>query len=213
MIESRCGLICSTCEFRETMNCDCITKDKPFWADFCPVKNCCEGRRHEHCGQCEDFPCKILIQIAYDEEVGDNGKCIEMCRIWATGFDAKKFISAVAIQDAHALQTYFAPNAVICRHCSNEQFTVAEYIRANCEYPGSWNGEIRRVDKTHDGVVIVAKIFSADMAVFVTSFATLEEGKITRLDEYYSICEEIPQWRQNMKIGKPIQNERIDSNE
>lgn len=32
MIESRCGILCSECSYREQMNCKgCITIEKPFW--------------------------------------------------------------------------------------------------------------------------------------------------------------------------------------
>lgn len=84
MIESRCGLLCSECEYREQMNCGgCVLIDKPFWGESCPVKSCCESKNHEHCGQCKDFPCEILHKFAYDMEEGDNGKRIEQCRKWA----------------------------------------------------------------------------------------------------------------------------------
>ena len=45
MIESRCGLRCSDCSFREAMGCKgCVNMEKPFWADSCPVKSCCERK-------------------------------------------------------------------------------------------------------------------------------------------------------------------------
>jgi len=62
----------------------CVSIDKPFWGDFCPVKDCCEGKGHEYCGQCRDFPCDLLNKFAYDKEQGDNGKRIETCRFWRT---------------------------------------------------------------------------------------------------------------------------------
>ena len=84
MVESRCGIVCSECDFfREKTCAGCTAIDKPFWGEFCPVKSCCEGRRYKHCGQCEDFPCKLLNQFAYDKEQGDEGKRIETCRTWA----------------------------------------------------------------------------------------------------------------------------------
>lgn len=83
MIESRCGLLCAQCAYREQMNCPgCVHMDKPFWGDSCPVKVCCEGKGHSHCGQCGQFPCEMLHQFAYDEKQGDNGKRIEQCRCW-----------------------------------------------------------------------------------------------------------------------------------
>lgn len=83
MIESRCGLLCSECNYREQMNCKgCIVIHKPFWGDACPVKSCCEAKGHSFCGQCKDFPCKLLHKFAYEMEESDNGKRIEQCRKW-----------------------------------------------------------------------------------------------------------------------------------
>jgi hypothetical protein len=206
MVESRCGILCNQCNYREEVGCEgCTNIEKPFWGESCPVKDCCEGRGHEHCGQCPEFPCGLLNGFAYDNEQGDNGKRILTCRAWASGFNADGFISAVCQQDAETLRAFFLPEAVICWHCSNEQFAVDEYIRANCEYPGNWDGEIQRVEKTTDGVVILTKIFSDDFATFVTAFVKLQDGKISHLDECYAdYSEEIPQWRRKMSIGKPI---------
>lgn len=84
MVESRCGLLCSQCAYQETMHCvGCVHMDKPFWADSCPVKACCEGRALPHCGACTDFPCALLHQFAYDMEQSDNGKRIAQCQAWA----------------------------------------------------------------------------------------------------------------------------------
>ena len=45
MIESRCGLRCSDCNFRESMGCKgCVNMDKPFWADSCPVNHAVKRR-------------------------------------------------------------------------------------------------------------------------------------------------------------------------
>lgn len=83
MIESRCGILCGQCQYREQMGCPgCVNIDKPFWVDACPVKACTEGKTHAHCGQCQNFPCQLLNQFAYDEKQGDGGKRIEQCRLW-----------------------------------------------------------------------------------------------------------------------------------
>lgn len=82
MIESRCGIECSKCEYREQMNCkSCINIDKPFWGE-CPVKSCCENKKIENCGMCKDFPCDLLKQFAYDKEQGDNGQRLITCQKW-----------------------------------------------------------------------------------------------------------------------------------
>ncbi|MCL2173056.1 MAG: DUF3795 domain-containing protein [Nitrososphaerota archaeon] len=84
MIESRCGLVCSICEYREQMSCSgCLAIAKPFWGESCPVKTCCEQKNHEHCGLCSVFPCDLLNQFSYDKEQGDNGKRIKQCSKWA----------------------------------------------------------------------------------------------------------------------------------
>ena len=212
MVESRCGALCSQCEYREHANCKgCIVIKKPIWGESCPVKSCCEDRGYQHCGQCSEFPCGLLNEFAYDKEHGDDGKRIETCCLWhmkeqakVKGFDVDKFISDVVAQNADILRMHFDPNAAICWHDSNEQFTLDEYIRVNCEFPGKWSGEIQRVELIDDGVVTVAKISSNESVHLVTSFIKLTKGKINRLDEYFSDCGEPPAWRQGMNIGKHI---------
>ena len=86
MIESRCGLLCGECEFREQMGCKgCIHIEKPFWGEACPVKSCCEAKNLEFCGECPDFPCAVLTGFSYDKEQGDEGRRIEQCRRWQQG--------------------------------------------------------------------------------------------------------------------------------
>lgn len=83
MIQSRCGILCEECHYKEEVDCKgCVNIDKPFWGESCPVKSCCENKSLAHCGQCKLFPCELLIQFAYDEEQGDGGKRIEQCKCW-----------------------------------------------------------------------------------------------------------------------------------
>lgn len=83
MIESRCGILCNECEYKEKTGCKgCINIEKPFWGEKCPVKSCCEEKGNIHCGMCSEFPCELLNQYAYDENQGDNGKRIVQCRCW-----------------------------------------------------------------------------------------------------------------------------------
>ena len=83
MIESRCGILCGQCGYRESTGCKgCVSMDKPFWGESCPVKSCCEGKTYEHCGRCPDFPCRLLNQFAYDPRQGDDGLRIGQCRKW-----------------------------------------------------------------------------------------------------------------------------------
>jgi len=120
-------------------------------------------------------------------------------------FDAKAFMAAVAAQDADALRDFFADDAVINWHDSNESFNVDEYLRANCEYPGSWQADIIRTELSGDTPIFVARVYNGEgFAVYVTSFVKLIGGKIARLDEYFADCGEPPQWRRDMNIGRPV---------
>lgn len=84
MIQSRCGILCDECGYKEEVGCKgCVNIDKPFWGESCEVQACCGDKKLEHCGGCGQFPCTTLHGFAYDEEQGDNGKRIEQCRKWA----------------------------------------------------------------------------------------------------------------------------------
>lgn len=84
MIESRCGLLCSSCQYRDSMGCKgCVNIDRPFWGE-CPVKSCCEEKQQTHCGECGSFVCRQLHDFAYAEKEGDNGARLEQCRVWHT---------------------------------------------------------------------------------------------------------------------------------
>lgn len=83
MVESRCGLLCGQCEYRKSMGCaGCVTMEKPFRGEVCPVKSCCEEKGHGHCGACPAFPCEVLRGFAYDPQQGDNGARLAQCRAW-----------------------------------------------------------------------------------------------------------------------------------
>lgn len=84
MYQSRCGILCNECAYRELTGCKgCLSIQKPFWGESCPVKSCCEEKKLRHCGDCPAFPCQLLNQFAYDPEQGDDGRRIEQCRCWA----------------------------------------------------------------------------------------------------------------------------------
>lgn len=75
---------CSECKLMKEKVCNgCINIKKPFWADTCSVKECCESKKLECCGKCEKFACNLLESFAYDKENGDNGLRIENCKKWS----------------------------------------------------------------------------------------------------------------------------------
>lgn len=85
MIDTRCGLRCEGCSFKESHGCKgCIaTNGNPFHGE-CPVAKCCQEKEQVHCGECKGFPCKLLIEYSNDPVHGDNpkGARIEQCRQW-----------------------------------------------------------------------------------------------------------------------------------
>lgn len=117
-----------------------------------------------------------------------------------------QYWSDVLRQDADAMQDYFQPNARINWHNTNEQFTVEEFIRANCEYPGDWDGEIERIIYANDQIITAVHVYTADrkLQFHVTSFLSVKDDKIICLDEYWGDDGESPQWRKDLHIGQPI---------
>ncbi|MGI6462088.1 MAG: nuclear transport factor 2 family protein [Candidatus Scatomorpha sp.] len=120
--------------------------------------------------------------------------------------DIKEFWKGVLEQNKEKLRGYFHEDAVIRWHCSNELFTLSEYIRANCEYPGEWGGEIERVEETADTIITAVKVYPKDKSAsfHVVSFLKMENGLIIEMDEYWADDEKAPDWRREMNIGKPI---------
>ena len=120
--------------------------------------------------------------------------------------EIQSFWRDVLSQNRDRLPSYFHRDAVIRWHCTNEQFTVAEYVRANCDYPGRWDGEIERIEETGNVTVLAGRVFPSDQTAsfHVVSFIRLKDGRIHELDEYWADDGDAPAWRQAMKIGKPI---------
>lgn len=124
-----------------------------------------------------------------------------------------RFWSDVAAQNPDELAAYFTPTAEIRWHNSNELFTVEEFIRANCEYPGQWSGEVEQLEEHPDDcrAMTIARVWSGDgdMVCRVVSFFAFVGEKIACLDEFWGDVAPAPQWRQNMKIGKPLNGKEI----
>lgn len=109
-------------------------------------------------------------------------------------------------QRAEEMRKFFHPKAKVRFHNTNEEFTVDEFIEINCEYPGSWNGVIERIEKIGRIQIIVLQVFDREQNLFfhVTSFMEIEEDKIVSIDEYWGEDGCPPQWRLDKKIGKRI---------
>lgn len=120
--------------------------------------------------------------------------------------DLYGFWDAVLRQDAGRLREYFCKDAYVNWHCTNEHFNVEEYIRANCEYPGEWDGKIERIEKAGNLWIVVVHVYARDktMSFHVVSFIKMEGKKISSLDEYWGDDGSAPSWRLDKKIGTEI---------
>lgn len=118
----------------------------------------------------------------------------------------EQYWNDVLRQDAEAIRTYFHPNAWVNWHNTNEHFTVEEFIRANCEYPGYWSGKIEQIIEAGDHIVTAVHVYTQDHEQYfhVTSFIHLRDKRIISIDEYWGDDGPAPQWRLDMKIGQPI---------
>lgn len=112
----------------------------------------------------------------------------------------------IAAQDAAAIRACFDPGASVSWHDTNEQFTVEEFIIANCEYPGDWRGEVERMEQAGDVIITVTRVWLSDNSVsfHVTSFFEFRNSKIITLNEYWGEDGVIPQWRLEKQIGRPV---------
>lgn len=120
--------------------------------------------------------------------------------------DIREFWKAVLSQDQDGIRAFFREDAYINWHCTNEHFTLEEYLRANCDYPGEWDGEVERVETVGDTVITVTHVFpKARSASFhVVSFLAMENEKIRVMDEYWADDGDAPQWRREMGIGTQV---------
>lgn len=121
-------------------------------------------------------------------------------------FDLNGYIKALTSQNAEKLEGFFLSSAIIRWHNTNERFTVGEFVRVNCDYPGEWTGVIERVEDFGGIVVTVTKISAADgsYSCHATSFFKIKNDKISELDEYWGDDAPPPDWRVKMRVGKSI---------
>jgi len=65
-----CGIYCGDCRFLGKTCGGCgDVKGRPFWtaqmpSGVCPLYDCCaNAKKLEHCGLCDDFPCKTFLNL------------------------------------------------------------------------------------------------------------------------------------------------------
>lgn len=120
--------------------------------------------------------------------------------------DIYEFWNDILEQNADRIRDYFDKDAYVNWHCTNEHFNVDEFIIANCEYPGNWDGEVERLEKTKDLFITVTHVYTKEktLSFHVTSFIQVINGKIAAMDEYWADDGIAPDWRRERHIGKEI---------
>lgn len=120
--------------------------------------------------------------------------------------DIVQYWNAVLKQNAEKIKSFFHLDAYVRWHNTNEHFTVNEFIKANCEYPGQWDGKIEKVYYIEKLIITVVHVFDSQYTVsfHVVSFIQLKDEKIISIDEYWGDDGLAPQWRLDKHIGKPI---------
>lgn len=122
--------------------------------------------------------------------------------------DIRDFWKYVIKQDRAMLKTFFSENAIIRWRCTDEEFTVDEYIQATCEYSGIYEGHIERIDREGDKYTVAVQVYPVEKtsSSHVVSFITVKDDKIVEMDEYWSHDVNAPDFRRELSIGKQIQS-------
>lgn len=123
-----------------------------------------------------------------------------------------QYWEAILRQDADAIRAYFHADAWVNWHNTNEHFNVEEFIRANCEYPGEWDGEIEQAIATQTHIITAVHVYSKGegLSFHVASFMRVEDGKIASIDEYWGDDGIAPQWRLDKQIGSKIRRDEVE---
>ncbi len=111
--------------------------------------------------------------------------------------DIKSYWKATLNQDEKSMKTFFSETAIIKWPNTNEVFNVDEFILANCKYPGSWEGEIVRIQELGELLITVTiiKSKSDSISLHAISFFKIKNDKIYELEEYFSDDNTPPEWR------------------
>ena len=95
--------------------------------------------------------------------------------------DIKQFWRAVLAQNEGEIRKYFHADAYVNWHCTNERFNVDEFIIANCEYPGEWEGEVERVETVNDLIITVTLIYPKDRSAY---YHAISKQKTIKLQQW-----------------------------
>jgi len=116
----------------------------------------------------------------------------------------QQFWSDVLAQRADEIREYFHTDAYVNWHCSNEHFTVEEFIRANCEYPGDWDGEVEKIVTTDDLIITATRVYPKSPSVKRSRKTTLRSFGSSFTPITSGIC--FPTQTQRKEITSSVMN-------
>jgi len=199
LLPGKCGFYCGGCPTYLNGQCaGCLNAHVP---GDCFTRDCVLEQGLAYCGQCTKFPCDTILSKPKSTVLDHDWL------LWKRQdepFDLSAYWKAVLEQDASSLPLFFTEDAVIRWHNSNEQFTVPQFVRVNCEYPGQWYGELQRQERHGNRLTTVYRVQSGECSFHVTSFYMLSNGKFQTLDEYWGDDGPAPKWRREMRLSCPI---------
>ena len=125
-------------------------------------------------------------------------------------FFLSEYLTALLNKDAEAVRSFFSDDAMILWHNTNECFTPDEYAAVNAAYPSDWHAEVEhelRIGESDNELIIAAcRIWSSKINAsnHMISFIQVHRGYIVHIDEYWGEDGLPPEWRRQMRIGRPI---------
>ena len=114
---------------------------------------------------------------------------------------AKDYLDAVLSQRPERLRAILDPAAEIRWPNTGERFDAESFITVNCAYPGSWEGELERVEESGDMLICAARVRSKESGAscHAVSFIRRARDRIVSAVEYWGDDGEPPEWRKKMK--------------
>lgn len=109
--------------------------------------------------------------------------------------DIQRYWAAIAKQDETEILSYFDERALIEWPNTEERFSPAQFAHINAVYPGTWHCDVEKVLQMGDLWITVVRIYNKELSLRAVSFLRVRDGKIIKLEEYFSEDVEVPYWR------------------
>lgn len=106
-----------------------------------------------------------------------------------------KFWLAINDRDWEIVFNYLAKDFFAVFPQSKEHFPLANYIKLNTEYPGSWSIKVENIFCASEWVITEVNVKINERVDKAISFFRIDQGLIVELREYWPEPFPIPNWR------------------